>query len=334
MMNRNHANATKYIGKQLLKMALLLIVASILSFLLVNNSPIDPVRAYVGADIMLVGPEQQEQIAQHWGLDQPPAQRLWRWGSSVIRGELGTSVIFRQPVSQVIRERFAASLALMGVAWVLSGLLGFGLGILAAAKKDSWLDSAIKVYCLTLASTPTFWIGLLLLMVFAVGLGWFPIGLGVPAGMPGHETTLLHRLHHLLLPATALGLLGVAHVALHTRQKLIEVMSSDYVLMARARGMSEGEILWKHGLRNVALPAVTLQFAGLSELFGGSVLAEQVFSYPGLGQATVQAGLRGDVPLLLGIVIFSSLFVFTGNLVADIIYRLVDPRIRHGREGL
>ncbi|MHB8184404.1 MAG: ABC transporter permease, partial [Candidatus Desulforudaceae bacterium] len=126
------------------------------------------------------------------------------------------------------------------------------------------------------------------------------------------------------------SILGVANVALHTRQKLVDVLASDYVLFARAKGESEFAILWKHGLRNVALPAVTLQFASLSELFGGSILAEQVFAYPGLGQATVQAGLRGDVPLLLGAVIFGAVFVFVGNLLADIIYRFVDPRIRWG----
>jgi peptide/nickel transport system permease protein len=218
----------------------------------------------------------------------------------------------------------------MGLAWVISGLLGFWLGILAAMKEGTWLDRLIKTYCFTLASTPTFWLGLLLLIVFAVWLGWFPIGLSVPAGVLAEEVSLGDRLRHLILPALTLSILGVANVALHTRQKLIDVLSSEYVLLARARGATEREILFRHGLRNIALPAVTLQFASLSELFGGSVLAEQVFSYPGLGQATVQAGLRSDVPLLLGIVIFSALFVFTGNLIADIIYRLVDPRIRTG----
>ncbi|MCR3923417.1 MAG: ABC transporter permease, partial [Firmicutes bacterium] len=192
------------------------------------------------------------------------------------------------------------------------------------------LDRWVQMYCLTLASTPTFWLGLLLLIVFSVSLGWFPIGLGVPAGVLAEDVTLANRLYHLILPALTLSILGVANVALHTRQKLLEVLRSDYVLLARARGEKETTILWRHGLRNIALPAITIQFASLSELFGGSVLAEQVFSYPGLGQATVQAGLRGDVPLLLAIVLFSAIFVFSGNLLADLIYRVVDPRIRLG----
>jgi peptide/nickel transport system permease protein len=300
----------------------------ILSFVLIRVSPIDPVQAYVGADMTRVGPEQQAKIMEYWGLDKPPLEQFGRWASALLRGDLGTSMIYRRPVVDVIRERFFASMALMGVAWVFSGVFGFALGILAGMKQGTWTDRIIKWYCLTLASTPTFWLGLLLLIIFSVTLGWFPVGLGVPAGVLAENVTLGNRLYHLALPALTLSVFGVANLALHTRQKLVDVLASDYVLFARARGESGWTLLWRHGFRNVALPAVTLQFAAFSELFGGSVLAEQVFAYPGLGQATVQAGLRGDVPLLLGIVIFSALFVFTGNVIADLIYQVVDPRVR------
>lgn len=318
------------LGKTL-RMATLLIALCAICFCLINHSPIDPVQAYVGADMMRVGPEQRENIAAYWGLNKPPLERFLHWGSAVVQGDWGTSMIFRRPVAEVIGEKFLASLALMGTAWLFSGIIGFALGIIAAMKQGTWADRAIKWYCLTLASTPVFWLGLILLIVFAVWLNWFPVGLGVPAGVLAQEVTLGNRIMHLILPALTLSIIGVANVALHTRQKLVDVLNSDYVLFARARGESGLVLLWRHGLRNAALPVITLQFASFSELFGGSVLAEQVFSYPGLGQATVQAGLRGDVPLLLGIVIFSALFVFAGNLIADIIYRVVDPRIREGR---
>jgi len=295
-----------------------------------SQSPIDPVRAYVGADMMLVGPEQRAQIVEYWGLDKSPVEQGIHWASALLNGDLGTSLIFRRPVGEVIKERFLASLALMGLAWVFSGVFGFLMGIIAAMKQGSWVDRLIKWFCFILASTPTFWLGLLMLIIFSVWLGWFPIGLGVPAGMLVSDVTLGDRIYHLILPALTLSIIGVANVALHTRQKLLDVLNSDYVLFARAQG-EEGRVLfWRHGLRNVALPAITLQFASFGELFGGSVLAEQVFSYPGLGQAIVQAGLRGDLPLLLGIAIFSALFVFTGNLIADLIYQVVDPRIREG----
>ncbi len=317
-----------FLIKKGLKITTLIIALCVFSFVLISYSPIDPIRAYVGADILRVSPEQQAQIAEYWGLNEPPIEQFRRWFSAVIQGDLGTSMIYRLPVVDVIKERFISSMALMGVAWLFSGVFGFTLGIIAGMKQGTWLDKIIKWYCLTLASTPTFWLGLLLLIIFSVQLGWFPVGLGVPAGVLAEDVTLGDRLYHLFLPALTLSLLGVANMALHTRQKLIDVLASDYVLFARARGEKGFVLFWRHGLRNISLPAITLQFASFSELFGGSVLAEQVFSYPGLGQATVQAGLRGDVPLLLGVVIFSALFVFSGNLIADLIYQVVDPRIR------
>src|SRR5690606_5302933 len=308
----------------------LLVAICFISFLLIKNSPIDPIQAYIGADLLKVGPEQREMIAQYWGLDQPVMVQFFSWGTALLHGDLGTSMIYRRPVADIIGERFINSLALMLSAWLLSGVIGFIMGVMAAMKRGTWVDRLIKWYCFTLASTPTFWMGLLILIVFAVWLKWFPIGMGVPAGVLAEDVTLADRIKHLILPALTLSIVGVANIAMHTRQKLIDVMASDYVLFARARGERGIILFWRHGLRNVALPAITLQFAAFSELFGGAVLAEQVFSYPGLGQATVEAGLRGDVPLLLGLVIFSTLFVFVGNLVADIIYQIVDPRIREG----
>lgn len=315
------------------RMVTLLGAICFISFLLVKNSPIDPIQAYIGADMLKVSPEQRAKIAEYWGLDQPVMVQILHWGSAVVTGDLGISMIYRRPVINVIGERFLNSLALMLSAWVLSGVIGFVTGVIAAMKKGTWIDRLIKWYCFTLASTPTFWMGLLILIVFAVWLGWFPVGMGVPAGVLAENVTLLDRIRHLVLPVLTLSMVGIANVALHTRLKLIDVLGSDYVLFARARGEQGFVLFWRHGLRNVALPAITLQFAAFSELFGGAVLAEQVFSYPGLGQATVEAGLRGDIPLLLGIVIFTTLFVFIGNLLADISYYVLDPRTREGRKA-
>lgn len=320
-----------FFGLKAVRLVTLLAAISAISFVLVSASPIDPIQAYVGADMMRVSPEQRLQIAEHWGLDKPPAERFANWGSALLQGDLGTSMIYRRPVAEVIGERFAGSLALMSAAWLLSGLLGFAAGSLAAMKKETWIDRLIQWYCYTLASTPAFWMGLLLLLLFGVWLGWFPVALGVPAGVLAQEVTWSDRVQHMILPALTLSIVGISNIALHTRQKLLDVLASDYVLFARARGERGFRLFRRHGLRNIALPALSLQFTAFSELFGGAVLAEQVFSYPGLGQATVEAGLRGDVPLLLGIVLFSTLFVFTGNLIADLLYRLVDPRIREGR---
>lgn len=324
----------KLLSGKILRIASLLAALCFLTFILVSFSPIDPVRSYIGADMLRVSAEQKEKIAEYWGLNKPPMERFLHWGNAVIHGDLGTSMIYRSPVVSVIKERFLASVMLMGAAWILSGLIGFVLGIIAGIKRGSLIDRAIKWYSLTLASTPTFWLGLLLLIIFSVWLGWFPIGLGVPAGVVADKVSFWDRIYHMILPCLTLSIIGISSIALHTRQKTIDVMNSDYILFARAKGEHGFKLFLRHGLRNMILPAITIQFASFSELFGGSVLAEQVFSYPGLGQATVQAGLRGDLPLLLGLVLISALFVFSGNLIADVLYCVVDPRIKEVNQSI
>jgi peptide/nickel transport system permease protein len=314
--------------RKLIRLVLLLIAVSVFSFVLASLSPVDPVNAYVGADMLQIGPEQRALIAERWGLDEPMTTRFFLWLQQVVSGNLGTSIIYNQPVSTVIANRFQASLQMLAIAWFLSGVLGLTLGIIAGATEGSWSDRIIRFYAYTLSSSPTFWVALLLLIVFAVQLKVAPICCAAPPGVLAQDVTLWQRLHHILLPALTLSIIGVASIALHTRQKLIEVLNSNYVLFARAQGESLVGIIQHHGLRNVILPAITLQFASLSELFGGSVLAEQVFAYPGLGEATVEAALRSDVPLLIGIVFFSAIFVYTGNTIADLTYQIIDPRIR------
>ncbi|CVK18307.1 ABC transporter permease [Sporomusa sphaeroides] len=318
----------KYWGMTLVRMTTLLIAISMVSFILIASSPIDPVDAYVGD--LSVSEEQRNNIIAYWGLDKSPMERYLIWAGHLFEGDMGTSITYRQPVTEVIGERFKTSLALMGLAWVFSGIIGFLLGVVSGVRRGSGLDKAIKTFCLTLTATPIFWMGLLILMVFAVELQWFPLGLAAPIGKVAGEATLAERLYHLILPAFTLSITGVAPIALHTRQKIIDVMKSEYVLFARARGEKRWTAVRRHGIRNILLPAITLQFASFSELFGGSVLAEKVFSYPGLGNAATTAGLKGDMPLLLGVALFSAVFVFTGNFMANVIYGIVDPQIREG----
>ncbi len=327
-MDLRDALVARFILLKLFRLCVLLAVVSAASFTLVSLSPIDPVDAYVGAEMMRIGPEQRALIAERWGLDQPAPARFALWLGQLARGNLGTSMIYNEPVLDVIATRFQASLGLMLVAWLASGVLGFALGVLAGARAGGWLDRAIRWYAYVLASSPTFWVALLLLLVFSVTLQIAPICCAVPPGKLAGEVTLAERLQHLALPALTLSIVGVANIALHTRQKLIEISHSDHALFARAQGETRAGWVLTHGLRNIALPALTLQFASLSELFGGAVLVERAFAYPGLGQSTVEAGLRGDVPLLLGITLFSALFVFAGNTIADVLYQIVDPRIR------
>ncbi len=308
-----------------------MLAVGLVVFALVSMSPIDSVQANVGqAAYVNMSEAKRAQLASYWGGDVPFWERFANWAGALLQGDMGTSLRFNAPVSEVIAHRAANSLALMGIAWLLSGVLGFALGVAAGARRGGVLDRVVRSYCFLLASTPTFWLGLLILMVFAVQLGWFPIGFSVPIGVSAADVTLVHAAHHLVLPALTLSVTGVANIALHTREKVVDVLESDYVRFARARGESELSVIMHHGLRNVALPAVTLQCAFISEIFGGSVLVEQVFSYPGLGQAAVTAGLGGDVALLAGIALVSAALVFGGNLLANILYGVLDPRMRIG----
>lgn len=310
------------------KILTLLLAVSVIAFILVSVSPIDPVQQYILGLGTAVSPEQRALIEDYWGVDEPPVQRYFSWLSAVLHGDLGQSLLYRRPVADIIGERFVNSLALMLCAWVFSGVIGFGLGCLMGMYQNRWPDRILKKICYLLSSVPTFWLGLLLLLLFAVKLGWFPIGFSSPIGVLDTEVTLWQRLHHLILPAFTLSLMSFANIALHTRQKLVDVLNSEYVLFARARGEGRWSILRRHGLRNILLPAMTLQFASFAELFGGSVMAENVFSYPGLGSAVSAAGLNSDLPLLLGVTLFSALFVCVGNLIANLLYGVVDPQIR------
>lgn len=322
---------TKYLARHIVRFALLMLAVGLVVFALVSMSPIDPVQANVGqAAYVNMSEAKRAQLASYWGGDVPFWERFANWAGALMQGDMGTSLRFNAPVSEVIAHRAANSLALMGIAWLLSGALGFALGVAAGARRGGALDRVVRSYCFLLASTPTFWLGLLILMVFAVQLGWFPIGFSVPIGVSAADVTLADAVHHLVLPALTLSVTGVANIALHTREKVVDVLESDYVRFARARGESELSVIIHHGLRNVALPAVTLQCAFISEIFGGSVLVEQVFSYPGLGQAAVTAGLGGDVALLAGIALVSAALVFGGNLLANILYGVLDPRMRVG----
>ena len=303
-----------------------MVAVAIFSFILLDLSPINPVSVYLkGA---AVSESQRAILNEYFGVGVPLQTKIYHWLLNLIQGNLGTSLIYRAPVLDVIIDKFTASLALMSISWLLSGVIGFLLGVVAGKNKGSWIDKAVKTYCYAIQSAPSFWVGMLILMVFAVYLKLFPIGFGVPIGVRSTDASFIDWASRLVLPTLTLSLVGLAPIAMYTRNKLVQVLSSDYVLFAKSRGEKGWDLVKNHGIRNILLPAVTLQFLSFSELFGGAVLVEQVFSYPGIGQTAVTAGLQSDVPLFLGIVLFSAVFVFVGNLLADISYYFIDPRIK------
>lgn len=324
-------NIGSFLVKKGIRLVLLLFVVSVITFSLVSLSPIDPLKENAGqAALGSMSQEQKEKLEAYWGVNEPPVQRYWNWAKDFLKGDWGESLLYRQPVTEIIKIKLFQSLFLMGTAWLIAGLLGFFLGILAGVFRGSRIDKIIKAYCLVMAGTPVFWVALVLLLVFAVELKLFPIGLSVPIGMEAAGVTLMDRIYHGILPAFTLSITGISNIALHTREKMIDVMESDYMVFAAARGEKKSQMVIRHGLRNILLPAATLQFTSVSEIIGGSVLVEQVFSYPGLGQAAVTAALGSDVPLLMGITLVTAVLVCLGNGAGDFVCQMVDPRMRKG----
>lgn len=325
-MRNMNKKVIHFIRNKTIHFIVLMIAVAIFSFILIDLSPIDPVNVYLKQ--ASVSATQRAMLNDYWGVGIPLTTKIFNWLSMILHGNFGVSLIYRIPVIDVIADKFMASFILLASSWIISGVLGLTLGILAGKNKDSWIDRAVKTYCYILQSAPSFWIGMLLLIIFAVYLGWFPVGLGVPLATLKANTTIWQWLACMILPALTLSLVGVAPIALYTRNELVNVLNSDYVLFAKARGEKGWKLVERQALRNILLPAITLQFLSFNELFSGAVLVEQVFSYPGLGQTAVQAGLSSDVPLLLAIVLISAVFVFLGNLIADILYYFIDPRIK------
>ena len=322
----------KKIMYEVARMLLLLFLVSFLAFLLIAKSPIDPLSSYIGTNSTL-SPEAKAEIVNHWGLNDSIPHRYLTWLVNVCHGDMGMSISYKKEVVSVIKERFVYSAVLMGMAWILSGVIGFFLGVICGVRQGGFFDRITKSFCLLVKSAPTFWIGILFLVVFAVELGWFPIGMAVPMGKLESEVTLGDRIYHLILPVITLTIASISEIVLYTRQRVVEIINSDFILYARARGENTWQIVTRHVLRNALLPAITLQFASFSELFGGMAWADNVFSYPGIGTATTTAALNGDASLLMGIALISAVFVFTGNMIANILYKVCDPRIREGENA-
>ena len=330
MNTKNMYAKGKFIGGKLLRLTSVLFAISIICFVLMAFSPLDPLLQYLGGESAVVSGEKAQKIAAELGLDQPYHIQYFRWIKKLFSGDFGYSSIYEYPVMSIIKEKAGASMLLLFVSWLITGILGFTFGVIAALKEGKITDRIIKVYALAMASAPPYWVGLLLVMFFSIYLGWFPVGLSASINASRTQASFADVLSHLFLPALTLSLSGIAQMTLHVRQKLLDIFSTDYILFAKSRGEKTLMLFKNHGFRNVLLPAVTIQFASLGEIFGGSTLVEKVFSYPGLGSAIVAAGIKGDIPLLLGISLISSVFIFVGNFIADILCYFIDPRIRRG----
>ena len=226
---------TKSLVSEIIRLVILLFAVSLLAFILITSAPIDPLTSYVGTESTLSAEAKQE-IANYWGLNDPLPQRFFTWIAHLFQGDMGQSITFKRPVSQIIFERFSMSFVLMLVSWALSGVIGFFVGMACGKHENTVFDRIIKTIFLGLKSAPTYWLGLIILTVFAVLLGWFPIGMASPMGKVSSDVTIADRLYHLVLPAFTLTIVSMGDVILYTRQKFIEIARSNYVSYAKTRG--------------------------------------------------------------------------------------------------
>ncbi len=307
-----------------------LVGVSLVAFLMLEVSPIDPVQAFVRSRGSGLSQDQETLLVEQWGLNKSFFERYILWFSHAVRGDLGVSRLYQKPVVEVIWYAFKLSAPLIFVAWILQGIVAVYLGIFSATHEGKKSDVAIVGFCTLMMSTPSFWIGFILILIFSLKLGVFPIGFSAPVGKVMGSISLTDRIIYMVLPLLTLLLTGISRVCLHTRAKTLEVLQSEFVGYAMSKGISPNKCIRTYALKNIVLPAIMLQFASISEIFSGIVLVETVFNYPGLGEICVKAALSADLPLLLGIVMFSAMFVYIGNRIADRLTKHIDGRIKEG----
>jgi len=316
--------------KRLFYAAILLLAVLVLNFMLIHLAPGDPADVIAGE----MGGATEEILAQiraAYGLDKPISEQLMIYLGKVVKGDLGHSFYFNQPVTDLIFQRVGATILLVVTALILSVFLGTFLGVLAAKKPTGILSHIVTIGALLGYSAPVFWTGMMLLILFVSWLPLFPAaGMYDIAKGGGGLTRALDILHHLVLPVLTLGIIYLAQYSRLARASMLDVLGADYIRTARAKGVGERMVIYKHALKNAILPTVTMAGLQMSYLFSGAILVETVFNWPGLGRLAFESILRRDHPTILGILFFSTFIVIIANLLTDLSYRLIDPRIHAG----
>lgn len=322
----------EFVARRLFWAVFVILGIIVVNFILLRLAPGDPAAIMAGQ----AGATDEQYIAQlrqQFGLDRPMHEQLLSYIANVAQFDLGLSVRQQVPVADLILQRLPATLLLTGVSFIFSLAAGILLGALASRRAGGWADSFITVLALAAYATPIYWLGLMLILVFSVGLGWLPAyGMStIGAGDAGMLAYMLDVGRHLLLPALTLGLFYMAVYARLTRASMLEVQDQDFVKTARAKGLPEARITRAHILRNGVLPVISYAGFQAGHLIGGAVLVETVFGWPGIGRLAFDSLLQRDYNLLLGVFLFTAIMVIVFNIITDLVYTLVDPRIEVGR---
>lgn len=313
-----------YATRRLLQAIPLLLGITVVLFAVIQAAPGGPEGALLESG-RFIDPEVIEAYRERLGVDRPVPVQYFRWLSAAVRGDLGTSFSTTRPVSDMILERLPATLELMGAAFLLAALAAVALGIVSAVKQYSWVDHLGTGVAFVGIAMPAFWFGLILQLVLGVRLGWLPVS---GTGTVG-ASSLGDHLAHLVLPAVVLSFRYVAGWSRYLRSSLLAAMRADYVRTARAKGLPESAVVGRHAIRNALIPLVSVMALNMAALFSGAIIVETVFAWPGIGRMFVQAMFSRDYPLLMGILLLGSVMVVLFNLVADLVYGVLDPRIRY-----
>lgn len=315
----------KYLLRRILISIPVLISITIIIFALTEIAPGDVVDYFVSPEIEMSS-EQMDVLRTRFGLDQPPPIRYLNWLGNLLQGDLGYRFTDGRPVAEVISRRFGASILLMGTALMIGIVVGVPLGVFTGLRQYSFWDFSLTGISFLGISTPAFVTGILALMIFSIQLSWFPSGGMRPVD---REPTFFTTVHHLILPSLVLSLNYIATFMRYMRFSMLEVIRSDYVTTAKAKGLYNRRITWRHTVPNAILPVITVIGLSIPTLVVGAVFTETIFSWPGMGTLYLDAVLGRDVPLLMGINLVIALFVLTANILTDLAYALVDPRIRY-----
>ena len=325
----------KYIVKRVLYSALILLIVSMLLYLLVRCLPIDYVenKFLAQTNAGQISPEELNRIKALYGLEDSSfwgiCRGYWKWLTAVFHGDLGTSFKYNMPVTEAISRHMWVSFGIALAAFILQYAISIPLGIKAATNQYGVVDYVTTVFAMIGISFPSFFIAILLIKVFSIDLGWFPMQGLQDANFTGTGIELLfNQLWHIILPMLAITIVSIGGLMRHTRTNTLEVLNQDYIRTARAKGLSEHAVIYKHVFRNTMVPIVTMMAGIVPSLFGGMMILEQVFSLPGIGQMAYGALKEGDIPFIMGYNMFIAILTVIGTLLSDITYMIVDPRIK------
>ncbi len=320
----------KYILKRLLIMIPMLFGITVISYMVMNLAPGDAATMYVDPERMNKDPQALERVREMLGLNEPVHVRYVKWLKEVLKGNFGYSYLSKQPVLGEIKARIGPTITLSFLAMCIEVIVGIGLGIFCAKRQYKVSDYALSVFAFAGMSVPGFWFAMVMILLFTLTLGWLPsMGLTTPGLTGPWYVMALDRIKHLVMPVMALSLRGIGSWMRYQRSSYLEVMNQDYIRTARSKGLDERTITWTHAFKNASIPIVTMLGGALPSLIGGAFVIESVFGLPGLGRYGTQAILGRDYPAVMAVTFFSSILVMVGIFISDIMYVLVDPRIKY-----